>query len=488
MQRPIVVAVILASLAAPAVPLAVGEPVGGSPSWAERVLHQWVNRARAEPEVEMAACGAACAEGACYSAKAPLTWSGEAATAARFHADEMRHQGYFAHTSACTVVSDIRSRYPATCDGSAACACVGGVRACSPTCTPWNERLVLFNSMPAAETIASGFTDPDAAFYSWLYESFPWNVCGDVRNPNRQAILVTNAAVSIGTAMAGTYAVMEFGSASSPVFGRVRSGAHYPRQAASIEAWTSWYDTAGGPAAAAVVVDGTCSAMTLERGSQTNGAWRAVLTGLETGCQRYYFAFKDSAGALVTYPTTGSLGIGDETCADYSTERAALGAGCAALGACDPAPGGCEDGNPCTTDTCGASGCTHATAANGTPCPDGNACNGAETCQAGACAPGAPLDCDDGNPCTEETCVPASGCTSAAAPAGTECSDGQGCNGPESCDAAGACLPGTTCDGVTPAAPESGGCSCGGGSGASGLLLVLLALVGAGRGARRSRG
>ncbi len=538
-RRIVFVAALVVSLAAPTAPLAVGEGVDGFPTWAERVLHEWTNRARCDPQVEMTACGAACAEKACYAPVAPVAWSDGVGRAARFHADEMRLQGYFAHASACTVVSDVASRYPATCDGSAACACVGGVRACSPTCTQWYERLVLFNSMAAAETIASGFTDPNAAFYSWLYESFAWNVCGDTRNPNRQAILVTTGLAAIGTAMTGTYAVMEFGSTGATP-GRVRSGAHYPRQGASIEAWTNWYDTAGGPAAAAVVVDGACTAMTLGRGSQTNGAWRAVLTGLETGCHRYYFAFKDSAGALVTYPTTGSLGIGDESCADFSTDRAALGAGCAALGACDPAPGGCEDGDPCTTDACEASGCTHVAAANGTACPDGNVCNGsetcqsgacaagsaldcsdanpcttdacnpatgcahaavangtscadpdscdgAETCQSGACAPGTPLACDDGNACTVDTCAPATGCASAAAPATAECSDGLDCNGVERCDGAGACVPGAACEDPPPPSDTSSGCGCGAGSGASGLVLALLALAGAGPRARRRR-
>src|ERR1044071_2267896 len=33
----------------------------------------------------------------------------------------------------------------------------------------------------------------------------------------------------------------------------------------------------------------------------------------------------------------------------------------------------CNDGNPCTSDSCVGDTCQHATAANGTPCDDGNA-------------------------------------------------------------------------------------------------------------------
>ena len=46
-----------------------GEAVGGFPNWKERVMHEWTNRARCDPQVEMQACGAACGEGACYSPK-----------------------------------------------------------------------------------------------------------------------------------------------------------------------------------------------------------------------------------------------------------------------------------------------------------------------------------------------------------------------------------------------------------------------------------
>ncbi|MHC4932290.1 MAG: hypothetical protein ACYTGV_08885, partial [Planctomycetota bacterium] len=37
-------------------------------------------------------------------------------------------------------------------------------------------------------------------------------------------------------------------------------------------------------------------------------------------------------------------------------------------------------------------------------CDDGNACNGGELCVAGTCQAGAPLDCDDLDPCTTDSC------------------------------------------------------------------------------------
>ena len=47
---------------------------------------------------------------------------------------------------------------------------------------------------------------------------------------------------------------------------------------------------------------------------------------------------------------------------------------------------------------------------DGSSCSDGNVCNGDEVCQGQACRAGTPLNCDDGNPLTVDTCDPATGC------------------------------------------------------------------------------
>jgi hypothetical protein len=61
---------------------------------------------------------------------------------------------------------------------------------------------------------------------------------------------------------------------------------------------------------------------------------------------------------------------------------------------------GCDDGNLCTDDACGATGCVHTP--NTAPCSDGTFCNGAEVCGGGTCsAPGDPCSgsavCDETN-------------------------------------------------------------------------------------------
>jgi len=51
-----------------------------------------------------------------------------------------------------------------------------------------------------------------------------------------------------------------------------------------------------------------------------------------------------------------------------------------------------------------------ASAADGTPCDDGNACTSAETCQGGQCGGGTLAQCDDGDPITVDECTLGAGC------------------------------------------------------------------------------
>src|SRR5262249_16151529 len=95
----------------------------------------------------------------------------------------------------------------------------------------------------------------------------------------------------------------------------------------------------------------------------------------------------------------------------------------------------CNDNNPCTTDSCVGGVSQNAGVANGRPCPAATVCKGTETWQAGVCTAGAPLNCDDGNPCTADTCDAVLGCQHTAVATGTPCPDATVCNGAETCQA-----------------------------------------------------
>jgi hypothetical protein len=159
---------------------------------------------------------------------------------------------------------------------------------------------------------------------------------------------------------------------------------------------------------------------------------------------------------------------------------------CSAATACTPGPPPIiDDKNPCTLDQCSAAnGVTHVPVPPGTSCSDGDPCNGAEVCSAGgACQPGVPLPVDDGNRCTADSCDRVLGVVHQPVAGGTSCSDGNECNGSETCDGVGVCRPGPipsvsdanpcTTDGCDPALgvvhqPVSAGTPCSDGNACNG--------------------
>lgn len=340
---------VLVGSASPA--LAVGESENGFPNWKERVMHEWANRARVDPQVEMAKCGAACGEAACFAPIAPLRWSKPLAHAARFHSAHMAKNSYFAHDSKCALLTNVDALYPGSCDGSASCSCMGGTLTGT---TLWSKRVSYFGASAGGEIIASG-TDPNGAFYQWLYESSSDPTCAySASNGHRWNILTSTGGVAFGAAGPS---VGDFGSGAEPAY-PIPSGAHYPQSGASVDLWVNWY--ADTPQQALVNLGGTCQPLVHTLGSTTNGAWKGTAAGL-SGCVRYYFLFKDATGASVTYPSTGSLGIGDAACVEWSTDRPTAGAGCDCAPSCGP--------NVCGDDGCGG--------VCGT-CPDGSTCDGGQ--------------------------------------------------------------------------------------------------------------
>jgi hypothetical protein len=66
------------------------------------------------------------------------------------------------------------------------------------------------------------------------------------------------------------------------------------------------------------------------------------------------------------------------------------------------APVNCNDSNPCTNDSCAPLlGCQHKPVANGVSCD--SPCNPGGLCTGGFCISTSNI-CDDGNPCTTDTC------------------------------------------------------------------------------------
>lgn len=148
-------------------------------------------------------------------------------------------------------------------------------------------------------------------------------------------------------------------------------------------------------------------------------------------------------------PSDGGGGGGGDAATDSGAapDAAADAASDAAADAApDASPCGasCDDGLPCTLDTCTALGCVHEPAPAGTACSDGNACTTGDACDAtGACVPGTPVPVSDGLECTRDRCDPLLGVIHEPEPDGTGCVlDADPCNGTERC-IAGVCQLGT---------------------------------------------
>ena len=99
---------------------------------------------------------------------------------------------------------------------------------------------------------------------------------------------------------------------------------------------------------------------------------------------------------------------------------------------CKGTPKICDDSSPCTDDACDPGrGACMTTPLSGLLCDDGSECTTDDECLEGACV-GAGVDCDDDDPCTTDSCTATAGCQFELNE--DPCSDGDACTGPDACD------------------------------------------------------
>ncbi len=130
----------------------------------------------------------------------------------------------------------------------------------------------------------------------------------------------------------------------------------------------------------------------------------------------------------------------DHAChANVCANGACLGGGflaCNAKGTAYLDGKSCVDASPCTQDSCDpVKGCVYPAVVGSNPaCEDGDVCTTPDQCAAGLCKGGGPKNCDDGNPCTIDTCDSLKGCQSSNALAGVVCGEAKTCDGAGECD------------------------------------------------------
>jgi cysteine-rich repeat protein len=120
----------------------------------------------------------------------------------------------------------------------------------------------------------------------------------------------------------------------------------------------------------------------------------------------------------------GGLFVTDDCCTDACTletdgttcsdnDACTTGDACQA-GICTPVGKvTCTPLSPCHLALCDSAtgACSSPPKAEGAPCTDGNACTVLDQCIGGACTGTQTLVCNDGDPCTSDSCTPAFGCT-----------------------------------------------------------------------------
>jgi hypothetical protein len=152
----------------------------------------------------------------------------------------------------------------------------------------------------------------------------------------------------------------------------------------------------------------------------------------------------DATGGCVYKPITGACDDGNK-CTLKDTCIAGACTGQATLA--------CNDGTVCTDDSCDpVLGCVYKN--NTASCEDGNKCTTKDYCSGGKCKSGAYVDCNDNNACTNDSCVPATGC--ANVPNTNPCDDKNACTAGDTCSA-GICkgLSTVVCDDKNPCTDDS---------------------------------
>ncbi len=340
---------------------AVGEPANGFPSALERLGLMAINRARSDPETVKGA------QSTSYPARPPVIWSAVLNQSARFHSISLETSDVtLMHPSPCTLNTNVAT---SGCTGDPSCACASPVptscAACATvasttTCgTDPFVRIGYFTSgsgvSASGEVAAAGYGDPIAVVNGWMDEAAGSDGHRKILTDQGTTANTMGYGHASGANCWKTFDVGDSGNLKNPTIPKIPTAAVSPASGAAgtFTFYSTWADTAlGAPASIDVVIDGSCTGLSLELGTdKLNATYKGTAT-LAAGCHNYYILARDAAGTAVTYPTTGAItvAVGSSTCSsDYlATAPAASCAGDAGVvvgtGGSGTGTGGSGDG------------------------------------------------------------------------------------------------------------------------------------------------
>jgi hypothetical protein len=440
---------------------AVGEPTNGFPSAFERLGLMAINRARSDPATVKGP------QSTIYPARPPVIWSLALNQSARFHATTLEIGDVtLMHSSPCTLKTDVGT---SGCSGDPACACATAIPSSCAMCaqvaaentcgTAWNTRVGYFTSGAGisitGEVAAAGYKDPMTTVDGWMDEAAGSD--GHRTNLTDQGITSNTMGYGHATGTKECYSpfdVSDSGSIKGASIPKMPTAAVTPPSgnAGTFTFYATWADPSlGTPGSINVVLDGTCTAMSLELGTdKLNATYKATAT-LAAGCHTYYVVAVDASSARISYPTTGvyNIPVGSATCsADYvsTTTGADCDPGTATTGVAGANGQGGSSGATGSGGSIGSGGTTGAGGVSGT----GGKGAGGSTGSGGAAATGSGGTTGSGGSPGSGGTTGSAGTTGSGGASGTRGTGGTGMNVPTKinggcgCDVATPNLPSTT--------------------------------------------
>jgi hypothetical protein len=348
---------------------AIGEPTNGFPSALERLGLMAINRARSDPATVKGP------KSTIYPARPPVIWSLALNQSARFHATTLELGDVtLMHSSPCPLNTNVGT---SGCSGDPSCACATPIPTTCAMCaqvdavntcgTAWNTRVGYFTSgsgiSVTGEVAAAGYADPIATVNGWMDEAA--GADGHRTNLTDQGITSNTMGYGHATGTKECYSpfdISDSGTIKGATIPKIPTAAVTPTSgnAGTFTFYATWADPSlGTPGAIDVVVDGACTAMTLELGTDKLNATYKTTAPLAAGCHNYFILARDAGGTTVTYPTTGAITLAVGTGASNSCSSDFLAAAPAASCAGGSGTGGSNaTGGSVGTGSAGTGGAT----------------------------------------------------------------------------------------------------------------------------------
>jgi MYXO-CTERM domain-containing protein len=343
---------------------AIGEQQNGFPSPWERATFMAANRARSDPQTVKGTASTV------YPAVKPLVLEYPLEQSSRFHATNLQNADVtLMHESPCTLNTDVAT---SGCTGLVSCACATPVPATCAACakvaatnngcgTDPFTRIRYFYPAANAEVAAAGYGDPWSLMDAWVDEAAGSDGHRTIIDSVGGDYSVAGFGHDSGTGDCyGTFDVGDFGPATTapPTIASAASNPISAKAAATFTLYATWTDSGGAPASLDAVVDGACTAMTLELGTPTLNATYMAAVPLAVGCHSVFIVGASASGTRTTYPTTTAftIPVGSGACADEVAQPVATCPGLdGGVGGADASLGTGGGSDAATEDAAGGS-------------------------------------------------------------------------------------------------------------------------------------